>query len=220
MGFRLVGIVPKRTRANSGPSITWNVFLEMNHREPPQLPAGMRKGILCLSIALLQVIATVDATALPRTRPPGSGPEQLHASAIPYLASVGPRPLRFQTPAPAPVLQEMPVVTTTGPSPTEETAVVAASDAARPGTEAMPPTTGTTADSANSTPAESSIQVPQPILRDHITPTVRAEDFLPYFQIPGSAQNSSDVTLLVPAVPAAPAAPTIPPSSATYRQTP
>jgi len=192
----------------------------MNHREPPQLPAGMRKAIHCLSFALLQVVATHDATALPRRRPPGNGPEQLHAGAIPYLASVGVRPLRFQTPAPMPAVREIPATIPAEISQPEDTALIAANEAARAGTEHAPPTQATTSEPSGNTPAGAPAKSPQPILRDHIAPTVRAEDFLPYFQIPGSAQNPSDVTLLVPVAPAAPAPAAIPPSSATYRQTP
>jgi hypothetical protein len=58
------------------------------------------------------------------------------------------------------------------------------------------------------------------MIPDDARPTIRAEDFLPYFQIPGSAQQPSDVTLLVPAARSAPAPAAIPPSSATYTQTP
>ncbi len=191
----------------------------MNHREPPQLPAGIRKAIQCLSLALLQVTATADAMALTRTRPPGSGPEQPHAGSIPYLASVGSRALRFQT-APIPAVSEVPAPISAETSPREDASTIAANDPVRVGTELAPSTTATTSESSNNPPGGESEKSPQPILRDHITPTVRAEDFLPYFQIPGSARNLSDVTLLVPAAPAAPTPAAIPPSSATYRQTP
>lgn len=191
----------------------------MNHREPPQLPAGLCKAIKCLSLALLQVMATDDATALPRTRPPGSGPEQPHAGAIPYLATVGPRALRFQTPAPPPAVRDVADALPADPTPAEDTNVVVSNEATRAAVESSGSTTADSSIAAGNVPtgpAKSS----EPILRDHITPTVRAEDFLPYFQIPGSAQNSSDVTLLVPVAPAAPAPAAIPSSSATYRQTP
>lgn len=210
------------TRANSGPSITWNVFFEMNHREPPHLPAaGMRRAIQCLSLALLQVMASDNATALPQTRPLGSGPEQPHGGSVPYLAAVGPPGLRFQIPAPPPAIRELSPMATAPGGTTEDTAALANNEAVRPATEHAPPRHSTSPESATTTPGTSTpAKSPQPILRDNITPTVRAEDFLPYFQIPGSAQNPSDVTLLVPAAPSAPAPAAIPPSSATYRQTP
>ena len=63
-------------------------------------------------------------------------------------------------------------------------------------------------------------KVTPPILPDEIRATVRPEDFLPYFQIPGSARRADDVTLLVP-VPRVPNAQgSLPSSSATYTQTP
>jgi len=59
---------------------------------------------------------------------------------------------------------------------------------------------------------------PAPILRDHSSSIVRPEDFLPFFQIPGSNGRSVDVNVIGPIPP--PANPTaIPPSSATYIQT-
>lgn len=208
-------------RANSGPSITWNVFFEMNHREPPHLPAGMRRAVYGLSLALLQVMASADATALPQTRPLGSGPERLHVGSPPYLTAVGPCALRFQTPAPPPAIREIIPITAMPAAASEDTATVASNEAAHPGTEHAPPGPSVATESAASAPSTGvPAKSPQPILRDNITPTVRAEDFLPYFQIPGSAQNPSDVTLLVPAAPSAPAPAAIPPSSATYRQTP
>lgn len=57
-----------------------------------------------------------------------------------------------------------------------------------------------------------------PILPDDARPTVRPEDFLPYFQYPGSGSKSGGVIIINP-VPATPPAPgTLPPSSATYIQ--
>jgi hypothetical protein len=57
-------------------------------------------------------------------------------------------------------------------------------------------------------------------LPDDTRPTIRPEDFLPYFQIPGSARHPADVTLLVPVPSAAPAPASLTPSSATYTQSP
>jgi hypothetical protein len=67
-----------------------------------------------------------------------------------------------------------------------------------------------------------SVKTPPAILPDDARPTIRPEDFLPFFQIPGSATKPGDVTLLMPAstmTPPAQSAP-IPSSSATYTQSP
>lgn len=99
-----------------------------------------------------------------------------------------------------------------------------AAAAARTGPSVSPETTEAPANAATpagNEPSAPSIKTPPAILPDDLRSTVRPEDFLPYFQIPGSAQNPGDVTLLVPALPKnAPAPATIPASSATYTQTP
>ncbi|WP_415908155.1 hypothetical protein [Oleiharenicola sp. Vm1] len=59
---------------------------------------------------------------------------------------------------------------------------------------------------------------PATILPDDTRPKVRAEDFLPFFQFPGSAPANGDVTVVAPVPNAAPGAAPLPASSATYRQ--
>jgi hypothetical protein len=198
----------------------------MNHREPPLSPAGLSKALNCLLLGLLPVTATVNAFALTRIRPPGSGAELHNAGGIPYLSTVGAPVLRFRSP-PLPPAPPLPLHAGLAPvlrDASEDATVLTKDDPAQPDPLASsdPAVGPTKAEPQNSPdPSPGQTRQPQPILRDSLAPTIRAEDFLPFFQIPGSARDSADVTLLAPATPMAPAAPTtIPPSSATYRQTP
>ena len=61
---------------------------------------------------------------------------------------------------------------------------------------------------------------PLPILHDELRPQVRPEDFLPYFQVPGSATQSGAVIPGAYTPRGAPEPAPLPPSSATYTQTP
>lgn len=198
----------------------------MNHREPPLSPAGLSKALNCLLLVLLPVTATDNAFALTRIRPPGSGAELHNAGAIPYLSTVGAPPLHFRSPpllpapstplhaSPAPIIRDA----------SEDATILTKDDAAQSNSLASSnPVASPSKDELPNLrePIPGQTNGPQPILRDSLAPTIRAEDFLPFFQVPGSGRESADVTLLVPVPPAAPAAPTtIPPSSATYRQTP
>ncbi len=58
---------------------------------------------------------------------------------------------------------------------------------------------------------------PRAIIPDATRPTVRPEDFLPYFQIPGSARSANEVNVIMPANSVtSPAPATLPPSTATF----
>lgn len=62
---------------------------------------------------------------------------------------------------------------------------------------------------------------PAAILPDDTRPSVRPEDFLPYFQVPGAAKSANEVNVIMPAnIFTPPAAAPLPPSSATYTQSP
>lgn len=179
----------------------------------------MRKAFYCLSLLLLPAITPSRVHALPR-RPQITFAPRV-AEQPPYLSVNGAPPLRFMAaPAPvkhvalAPVSAETPDGTVTTALPTSTPA--ASNSVTSPAlTEAL--TRGEAA--ANKEPAPPA-KPAAPILPDDARPIVRPEDFLPYFQIPGSARNAGDVTLFVPAVPTAPAASPLPASSATYTQSP
>jgi hypothetical protein len=196
----------------------------MNHREPPLSPADTHGKRLGLLLGLLLALASTGGQA--QTRAYSIALVVHRTEAIPYLQAMGAPPLRFQEAAlplhpapsaPAPANTPPPATTTaeTSPSTGLETAPdsVATTDPVNPtGLDPIPPANPET----STAPAKS----PAPILPDDARPPIRAEDFLPYFQIPGSARTPADVTLLVP-VPKAPPAPgTLAPSSATYQQSP
>jgi hypothetical protein len=200
----------------------------MNHREPPHLPVGVRRALHCLALVVLPALAPDGVQALPRTRPVGSGPELRSAGSAPYLPTAGALPLRFEEAAPPPdLVTKPPAAAPPVPalSPAETSVALANAAAAQPAAPLPEPTPAAVAP-ASAKPADSPaaqpstpIKTPPPILPDSARPSVRPEDFLPYFQIPGSATKTPDVTLLVPVPPGAPVpASTLPPSSATYTQ--
>jgi len=139
----------------------------------------------------------------------------------PYLTVVVAAPLRFEEcPAPPslPLKREAtddrarlnPTVSSTVASNPENP-----SKEPPPQDAALPPPGGVAATSAPTSPSKDKPGPPPPaILPDDTRPKVRAEDFLPFFQFPGSGANPSDVT-----VAPAPTEPgKLPPSTATYRQ--
>jgi hypothetical protein len=190
----------------------------MNHREPPHLPAGVRKALHCLSLILVPALAHDSAYALPRSRPaPRSGASQHGAEPTPYLPVIGAPPLRFQALPlpPEPVVRPMTNLSSTPARATAESSVALANAAAANSTtsssgepnETSPP-------AAQSAAPASSGKTPAPILPDDSRPPVRPEDFLPFYR----STRQEDVTVLVPGAIATPAPTPIPPSSATYIQ--
>lgn len=200
----------------------------MNHREPPHLRVAVRRALHCLSLVLLPTLAPEGVHALPRSRPPGSGPDLRNAEPNPYLPKLGAPALRFQEATPPPDLVVRPAAAAppTPPlSPTETSVALANAAAAQstvaPTRPAPDPASAPAKPAATETPAPASppTKTPPPILPDAARPSVRPEDFLPYFQIPGAARNPSDVTIIAPAAINAPPPPAaLPPSSATYTQ--
>ena len=141
-----------------------------------------------------------------------------------YLPVVGAPQLRFQP---------KPIVAEPAPKLAATTVTAAPATPSSPENDLITPRlpgakdngTDTTAQatvdkSGATTPAPPATKPPPAIIPDDLRPAVRAEDFLPYFQMPGSARNLGDVTLLMPVPRSAPAPAAIPPSSATYTQTP
>lgn len=198
----------------------------MNHREPPQLSAATRKALHCLSLLLLPSMTPTGAYALPRLRLSATTDRAQTAETLPYLRATGAPPLRFQAaPSATPSAAARLANAATPALAATESAIAQANAAATQALDEKPtlpgvadPTLEKTPATAPTTPATG--KTPRPILPDDARPAVHPEDFLPYFQIPGSARQPADVTLLVP-VPKAPPAPgTLPPSSATYTQTP
>ncbi len=193
----------------------------MNHREPPHLPVGVRRALRCLSLLLVPAMALDEGHAgirlLSSLRP--------NAEPAPYLPLLGSPTLRVEEVLPPPDLVTRPAAAAPpvpALTPTESSVAVANADAAR--SAAVAPERSASVESKPITPVLPPLPPPRttppPILPDDIRPIVRPEDFLPYFQIPGSAKQAGDVTILTPGVPNAPAPAPLPPSSATYTQTP
>lgn len=195
-------------RANQTDPITWTVASYMNFRAHPPRLAGARWATVRLVLGLLPAVAT----SAPSMAPEIAGP----AASRPYLTVAGAAPLRFEEPSSPPPPDHMlrpaasappqpaAPVAPPEPEPTKDSKSNPASTSTTP--DAAPP------DTAQPTPKE---KIPPPaILPDDTRPRVRAEDFLPFFQFPGSATNPNDVTL----APTPPAPGRQPPSSATYRQ--
>jgi len=150
-----------------------------------------------------------------------------------YLRVVGAPPLRFVEATPPPDLVTRPPAAGTPPvlaanqepelellseetteELTEQTATTEVVDA-MPVAESPP----TAAAEIRTEPIPAS-EGPAPILPDDTRPSLQPEDFLPFFQMPGTGRMTSDVTVIAPVPRQAPPPPAQPPSSATYRQTP
>lgn len=202
----------------------------MNHREPPHLPVGARRALQCMSLLLLPAMASEAAPALPRQRlAPGQGPDARGSDPVPYLAVVGSPALRFQrsTPPPPDLVARPAAAAPPVPhlTPTESSvaqanlaAVQSVPQSGRPADEA-PVTEIKPATAPAPTPVKAT---PPPILPDDTRPTVRPEDFLPYFQIPGSAKQANEVNVIMSPNAVTTSSGSIPvqPSSATYTQSP
>lgn len=148
---------------------------------------------------------------------PSVAPEPSSSISRPYLATVGSPALRFGEAIPPPDLSARPAAAAP-PLPAEEHAaplvepakgdVTVVPPVAKP--VDLPASTDTTKVAPGKPPAE--------ILPDDTRPKVRAEDFLPFFQFPGSGSANGDVTVVAPVPNSAPTAAPLPASSATYRQ--
>ncbi len=142
----------------------------------------------------------------------------------PYLTVAGTLALRFQEAIPPPDLSVRPPAGAP-PTPQFQSPQSIAPAPAAPGVKELAqdviPPAPAPADlpppvqpsGASPVPATEKLSAPS-ILPDDTKPKVHAEDFLPYFQFPGSHTNPNDVSV----TPTPPAPGVQPPSSATYRQ--
>ena len=185
----------------------------MNYSERSHPSTGACRAWHGLILLLLGPLILNDARGLPSLRllvQKETVPAQ-HTS-LPYLSAVGPAPLRFAPPVPEPVAPAAAVSTTPAP-PTDASDKITAVEAL-----ATPDLDADTVPEAKPAP-ETLPKDPPRILLDDVRPAVRPEEFLPYFQIPGRKQ-AGELTVVVPVPPSVPAPSTLPPSSATYTQTP
>lgn len=200
----------------------------MNQREPTSAPVGVGQALPCLALLLLPLLTAAQGWARPAVSAKPS-------SARSYLVAIGSPPLRFEEPAPPPDLVTRPPAAAP-PQPTaggnaSDSTPLALDTAALAATSPEVPATGSIVgtspidnidvdsdDSALDTidDAPEPVRTPPPILRDDLRPQTRPEDFLPFFQIPAPG---TDATVIVPA-PRTPTGRPLPPSSATYTQSP
>lgn len=192
----------------------------MNHSKPPHAPSGLRGAGHWLFLLLLATLATEGSEGRTRPRSAGSQRDALDQSS--YLPAIGACPLRFAAEPPPPdlSLRQSPAAGPKNPDPT-----VADFTPAEPPPEIVTKETEEVA----ATPVQAETKpsdvvpakpAPSPVLRDELRPRIRPDDFLPFFQVPGSLNGRGEVIFSVPA-PALPAAPApLPASSATYTQTP
>jgi len=178
----------------------------MNQSAKPPQAAGARWAGVRLALSLLPVVA-ISAQSV--------APEPSYSR--PYLATVGAPAIRFSEAIPPPDLSVRPAAGAP-PQPIEEHAAPLVEPT--PGDVTVVPPAVKPADPIPmSDPVKAaSGKPPATILPDDTRPKVRAEDFLPFFQFPGSAPANGDVTVVAPVPSAAPGAAPLPASSATYRQ--
>lgn len=190
---------------------------------PPVAPwASLRLILACL----LPVVASSGPAVAPEPARPGRS--------RPYLTTLGAPQLRFAQTVPPPDLTvhrtaapPLPPSEEIGQANTAAAATAFGSIDALPGSPAEnttdlappPPELGPLPESIH---ALGNPAAPKPppisILPDDTRQKVRAEDFLPFFQFPGSGPGRSELNVIVPVPPTPPAPGTQPPSSATYRQ--
>ncbi len=207
----------------------------MNQRAPTRMSHRLRQASHCLALLLAPALAPGLSWAVPRTRPaPGlETAVQPRFSLQPYLRAVGAPPLRFAEKAPPPDLVTRPPASGMPPAPdithepeveatTREILELSADSGPTAEFTAIPPPDPSTLPASAQPPTEPAPDrtEPAPILPDDTRSAVRPEDFLPFFQLPGTGNISGNTTVIVPVGRQAPAPGTLPPSSATYRQSP
>lgn len=182
----------------------------------------------CLSLALLPALASeAHAVSQPqrkqnvRSAVPGAATPK--AGAVPYLAALGPLPLRFARPGPEPT-EEPPAPPEPKPvaPPALPPAVVKKPEDATPETLPDTPAAGDK-DKPTETPGQApkpepeSFQPALPILPDDTKRELHPEDVLPFFRYPNaSGDNRVEVVVPITNNPSQPNRP--PPSSATFQQ--
>jgi hypothetical protein len=189
----------------------------MNLCEPPHLPVGTRRTLRYLSLLLLPALAPKAVHSLPRSTLESTGPES-----VPYLPALGAPPLRWQPPVAPPKAVARPAMPAP-PTPVPNVAIPESEPslpALAPPVAATPPQEDTVAESRTLEATAPAKPPPPAILPDDARPPVRAEDFLPYFQPPGFIHPAGNLNVIVPGAFTAPAPGPLPPSSATYTQTP
>jgi hypothetical protein len=192
----------------------------VNQHKPPPCSGGLRQTLHCLAMLFLSGLVPESTLAESRQRLGIRAPGDWRTSkGEPYLAVIGAPGLRFREPEPEPALPPVAVgPPVPGLNAAEAAVAVANVSALRvPATEEAGPVR-VTAPPHEPAPKETAKSVPPAILPDDTRPRVRAEDFLPFFQIPGTIQTGE--APVVPGARGAPGPAPLPPSAATYTQSP
>ncbi len=211
----------------------------MKSHPPSRTRLRVRPSPRYLALLLLPVLAPEYASAAPRPRPSaGLAVRFFPEPPIAYLRHIDPVPLRVRPaplpPAPwsrtlEPVASEVVDPAATEPGVAEASAISPFEQPTSPAAsgliaEGAPLATTTPAPetlSENPKPgAERDVRPSAPILIDDLRPTVRPEDFLPFFLLPGTHSGDAATTVVVPVPRQAPAPAVQPPSSATFTRSP
>jgi hypothetical protein len=174
----------------------------------------------CLSVLLLPALAPDHTLAATWPRVPRERPTDPSSA---YLPINGAPPLRFQEVAPPSpdLVMRPPAAAPPSPPMTVAESSVALENAAAARSTSIRESSEASHTAAPATPqsSPSDSKTASPILPDDLRPQVHPEDFLPFFQLSGSAGQPGDVTVIVPAARTAPPPGNLPVSSATYTQT-
>jgi hypothetical protein len=196
----------------------------MNQRVTASTSVSIPRAWAFLTLMLPALTLEVAQTTAPQAF--GNGyplPPPSADGSRPYLAFVGPPPLRFQEEIPPPETVSHPdtgaaakPVAKTEADTTRMPVLDVPMDPMQM-VSASPGKTDVGAVSKPSAKAAATTGTPS-VLPDDATPKVRPEDFLPFFQFPGAGTHGADAPA-APAAPPTPATPgTLPPSTATYQQ--
>lgn len=211
-GYRLHAPGRCNQTANQTDPSPWTVVAQnMNQSAQPPRAARARWAGVRLALALLPVVAISGQSVAPE-------PTSL-AISRPYLAVVGSPALRFGEAIPPPDLTVRPAAGAPPQMIEEHSAPL--TEPVKGDVSVVPPATVAAASASSPAPElekSAPAKSPPAILPDDTRPKVRAEDFLPFFQFPGSAPANGDVTVVAPLPASAPTAAPLPASSATYRQ--
>jgi hypothetical protein len=189
----------------------------MNHHQR-HMPPGAQRALR--GLALLVVVLS-SQEALATLRLPKFYATSVRVSARGYLSSVGAPELRFQAPSSPRVRPSPKSAVGAAPAKIEE-ANAASGAAASAGTQSVAPAQSTRVDTVPDeiAPQKTKSGPSQRILPDTARPVAHPEDFLPFFRFPAATGPSGSVDVVVPVPATAPAGPPLPPSSATYNQSP
>lgn len=188
----------------------------MNHHQRHTPPGAKRalRGFALLLVAILSSHESPAALRLPKCRATAA-----KVTARGYLSVAAAPGLRFQEPVLFSVRQSTKPVALARASETTASpdAVVPRGD---PSSHAPESAASIPVSPEENAPQKTKSGAGQRILPDNARPITRPEDFLPFFRFPAATGQSGSVDVILPVPADAPAVAPLPPSSATYFQSP